>query len=135
MDIYELKEMGHSGFENCRIVDMNAYNAGEGQPDALFEGDFDDAPDCLDDLEITSLDIEFNEKANQIEVTIDVDGCNEETMEKLHAWRDEEGSSYEYLVRDADTGEVVAYCDDEEEAQGFIDTDDGEHNYEIVENA
>lgn len=128
MDIYEFKMMGHSGFENCRIVDMNAYNAGEGQPDALFEGDVDDAPEYLDDLEITSIDLWYNEDAGCIEVTIDVDGCDEQGA-------DDGSSSSEYLVRDADTGEVVAHCDDEEEAQSFIDADDGEHNYEIVENA
>ena len=75
MDIYELKnELGHSGFGYCRVVDVNAYNAGEGQPDALFEGEIDDAPDNLDDLKITSIDLWYNEDARRIEVTIDVDG-------------------------------------------------------------
>ena len=137
MDIYDLKMMGHSGFENCRIVDVDSYNAGEGQPDALFEGDVDDAPDCLDDLEITSIDLWLNEDARCIEVTIDVDGVDDDVLAELRGEGelDDESGSSEYLVRDVNTNDIVAYCDDEEEAQGFIDTDAGEHNYEIVENA
>lgn len=136
MDIYDLKMMGHSGFDTCKIVDSAYYDGNSEEVEGvLFVGDVDDAPECLDDLEITSLDIWFNQKENRIEVTLDVDGVDADVLNELHDWRDEESNSSEYLVRDADTGEVVAHCDDEEEAQSFIDADDGEHNYEIVENA
>lgn len=91
MDIYDLKMMGHSGFDVCKIVDSAYYEGNSKEVDGvLFVGDVDDAPECLDCLEITSLDIWFNQKENRIEVTLDVDGYDDETMAELHEWRDEQ---------------------------------------------
>lgn len=79
MDIYELKNtMGHSGFEHCRVVDVNAYERDIDYEAVLYEGDIDDAPDGLDDLEITSIDVWYNNAERRIEVTIDVDGKPED---------------------------------------------------------
>jgi len=79
MDIYEFKnELGHSGFEHCRVVDVNSYSEYNADDGVLYEGDIDDAPDNLDDLEITSIDVWYNERTGQIEATIDVNGSPED---------------------------------------------------------
>lgn len=88
MDIYDFKNMGHSGFENCRIVDVNSYSEFNCDEGTLFEGDLDDAPDCLEGLEITSIDVWYNEKTKRIEATIDVEGVDEEVYERLQEERE-----------------------------------------------
>lgn len=92
MDIYDLKMMGHSGFDTCKIVDSAYYDGNSDEVEGvLFIGDVDDAPECLDNLEITSLDIWFNQKENRIEVTLDVDGVDADVLDELHEWREEQG--------------------------------------------
>lgn len=83
MDIYDFKNMGHSGFEHVKIVDVNSYSEFNCEDGTLYEGDIDDAPDCLDDLEITSIDVWYNKDANRIEATIDVDGADEDLYGEL----------------------------------------------------
>lgn len=77
MDIYDLKMMGHSGFENCRIKDVDSYSQPRIMDGELFQGDLDDAPDCLDYMEITSIDVYLNEKTKQLEITLDVEGADD----------------------------------------------------------
>lgn len=83
MDIYEFKELGHSGFDNCRIVDADSYSSPCENDGVLFVGNVDDAPDCLDNCEITSIDVYFNPKTNQLEATIDVDGVDPDVYLEL----------------------------------------------------
>ena len=83
MDLYDFKNMGHSGFENVRIVDTKGYeNGADEEAYVLFEGDLDDAHEALDYLEITSIDVYVGEDGNII-ATIDVDGASEETYAEL----------------------------------------------------
>ena len=119
MDIYELKMMGHSGFETCKIVDSAYYDGNSEEVEGvLFIGDVDDAPECLDDLEITSLDIWFNQRENRIEVALAVDGVDADVLNELHDWRNEQDSEDE---QDADD-EFDGYPSDGSEPQ--LATDD-----------
>lgn len=118
MDIYDFKMMGHSGFENCRIVDSAYYQDNSVEVEGvLFMGDVDDAPECLDNLEITSIDVWYNEKAKRIEATIDVDGYDEEVMEELHAWREEGDGDNEFDGYPSDGSEPQLATDDLEPGQ------------------
>lgn len=83
MDIYDLKMMGHSGFENCRIKDVYSYDQPCVKDGELYQGDLDDAPDCLDYLEITSIDVYLNEKTKQLEITLDVEGADDDVYNEL----------------------------------------------------
>lgn len=82
MDIYELRdEIGKSGFDNVRIIDSASYEKKRPNNGLLFQGDLDDTYDfdCLSDAEITSIDIDFDNKT----VTIDVDFGNADTYGEL----------------------------------------------------
>ena len=118
MDIYDLKMMGHSGFEFCRIVDSPHYEGRSSEVDGvLFVGDVDDAPECLDNLEITSIDIFYAEKLKRVLVTIDVSEVDAETLDELHQWRDEQDTDDEFEGYPAGRDEPPSATDDESDGR------------------
>lgn len=103
MDIYDFKNMGHSGFENCRIVDAESYSYAPDETingGLLFEGDLDDAPECLDGLEVVSIDVYYHEPTKTLMATIDVTGVDEGLYMELGLTQEGDDGDFDGLPLD-----------------------------------
>lgn len=109
MDIYDLRdELGHSGFDHVRIVDVNSYNSKRPNGGLLFEGDLEDTSSLdsteLDNAEITSIDIDFKSKT----VTIDVDfGSSEDYVALSRSYSEQSEIPTPEGLKDLDEDETI----------------------------